>query len=93
DIPRVAWLASEDNPDPVTRAQYRELADLPFDTTIPTPGEEATQEVPEELAREAELLDQARQCRYFGPDSCSCRYGRCSRLGQSVTPKICTACV
>ena len=31
DVPRIAWLASDANPDPVTRAQYRELAARPFE--------------------------------------------------------------
>lgn len=96
DVPRIAWLASDANPDLVTRSQYRELAARPFEPAEASTGAARPEPDPPTLPLETALMVRrlgGRNCPESAPATCGCSgLVYCRRLGRDASIRDCAAC-
>lgn len=84
---RREWLASDDNPDPVSRAAYRALAE----GSPPPAAVEPPRPPLAESLRAARLG--FRNCRHADPAACSCEsLVHCRFLGRNAVLMDCIGC-
>lgn len=94
DLPRIAWLASEANPDRRSREAYARLADRPYMPPEPSasPAELDAGDRPT-AAESIALLKSARECPHRAVPACSCAFARCLKDERDKSAARCIECV